>query len=303
MNLNHDHRADAAAGETPVKKEKTDYIINKVIQALDILEQFHDDVDELSPTELSRRLAINEAHIHLLLATLKSRNYIELNNATQNYRLGFKNLELAQTVLRQTDLYRVSHPILADIAGKCGETTAVAVLRKAHVIELDAVQSEQPVQVMPRVGVHLPVHCTAAGKVLIAHASPESLELLFRGETLGRYTPSTVTDLQELKIHLTGIAEAGYAIDDQELDREVRGVAAAIHDYGGRVVGAVAITAPSCRVDLACLRDELAPLVLQGAREISAKLGYHLSEGNGGVIPEARRSAPRGVRTRKPRAA
>ena len=293
-------------GVQPVKKEKTDYIIHKVIQALNILEQFHDEVDELSPAELSRRLALNEGSVNLLLATLKSRNYIEQNGATKNFRLGIKNLELAQTVLRQTDLYRVSHPVLASLAGECGETSAVSVLRKSHVIELDAVQSEHPVQVIPRVGVHLPVHCTAAGKMLIAHGTHEALDGLLNGGALQGYTPNTVTCAGELRLQLLRIVEKGYAVDDEELDRDVRSVAAAIRDYGGRVVGAVVITGPSCRIGLDRLADELIPLVQRGAREISARLGYQeadqpppripLPEGE----PLARRSAsPRAAASRK----
>ena len=281
----------------PVKKEKTDYIILKVIQALNLLEQFHGEVDELSPTQLSRRLAMNEGSVNLLLATLRSRNYLEQNAATQNYRLGFKNLELAQTVLRQTDLYRVSHPVLSRLAGECGETSAVAVLRKSHVIELDAVPSEHPVQVVSRVGVHLPVHCTAAGKLLIACGTELALKGVLGG-ALVRFTPNTLTCAEELRLQLRRIAETGYAIDDLELDREVRGVAAAIRDYGGRVVGAVVITGPSCRISLERLETELIPLVQRGALEISARLGFHEAEhspgsAREGEIPIRRSASPR----------
>jgi len=286
----------AGTGTAPhAKKEKTDYIIHKVMQALNILEQFHDDVDELSLTELSKRLALNEGSVQMLLATLKSRNYIEQNGSTKNYRLGFKNLELAQTVLRQTDLYRVSHPVLAATAAECGETTAVAVLRKSQVIELDAVQSEHPVRVVPRVGVHLPVHCTSAGKVLIARETDEALERIFKGVELTPYTGKTVTSLEELKRQLRLAAVSGYAVDDEELDRDVRSVAAAIRDYAGKVVGAVVITGPSCRISLERLTDELLPLVQRGAREISAKIGFHdaeLERGEAAATPDSPSKRP-----------
>ena len=273
--------------ELQVKKDKTEYIIHKVILALDILEQFHDDVDELTLSELSKRVGMTESGLSLMLPTLISRNYIEQDKISKRYRLGYKNLELAQAVLRQTDLYRVSHPILASMIQQCGENCSVAVLRKSHVIELDSVQSDHPVQVMRRVGVHLPVHCTAAGKMLIAFESEEALELICERGGFERFTPNTLTGIDQLKEHLGRILEQGYAVDDEELDPYVRGVAAAIRDYSGRVVGAVVINGPSCRVDRKRIETELISLVRQGAREISIKLGYN--EAAQPVQPKKRR--------------
>lgn len=259
----------------PAKKEKANYIIQKVVQALDLLEQFHDEVDELGLTELSKRLSLNQSSVAMLLATLKSHNYLEQNKSTGNYRLGFKNLELAQNVLRKIDLYRVAHPVLASISAECGEIAAIAVLSKFHVIELDAIPSDHPVQVVSRVGVHLPVHCTAAGKMLIALKTPLELENLLLGMELSTHTRNTVTCAGALKLKLGEIAQIGYAIDDEELDRDVRSVAAAIRDYAGLVVGAVVITGPSCRISLERLTGEMANLVQEGARQISARLGFH----------------------------
>ena len=267
-------RPAEAASPPAGRREKSDYKIRKVVQALNLLEQFHDDVDELGLGELSRRLAMKEVSVDRLLATLQARNYIEQNRMTKGYRLGFNNLKMAQTVLHQTDLYRVAHPVLASIAERCGETTSVAVLRKSHVIELDAAHSKHPGRGLPRVGLHLPVHCTSAGKVLIARESDQGLEHLLRGVELASYTKNTLTGKEALKLHLRQVLEDGYGVDDEELDREVRSGAAEIRDCVGRVVGAMAITGPSCRIDLHRLRGELVPLAKEGAAAISVKLGF-----------------------------
>lgn len=59
------------------RKDKAEYIIQAVSHALDLLEQFHDDVDELGVTELSKRLKLHKNNVFRLLATLESRGYIE----------------------------------------------------------------------------------------------------------------------------------------------------------------------------------------------------------------------------------
>jgi DNA-binding IclR family transcriptional regulator len=275
-----------------VKKDKTTYIIQKVIQALDILEQFHDDVAELSHAELGKRVEMTATGLTLMLGTLRSRSYLEQDRATECYRLGFKTLELGQAVLRQTDIYRVSHPVLASMEAACGENCAVSVLRKSYVIELDSVQSEHPVQVVKRVGVHLPVHCTAAGKMLVACEGEDAAAALFANAELERYTAHTMTDPEQLQLQLREAMRNGYAVDDEELDPDVRSVAAAVRDYAGKVVGAVVITGPCCRVDRERIVRELAPLAQKGAREISFRLGFHETEIAADAAPARQKKVP-----------
>lgn len=257
------------------KKEKSEYIIQAVSHALDLLEQFHDDVDELGVTELSKRLKLHKNNVFRLLATLESRNYIEQNRVTENYRLGLKTLELGQTFIKQMGLLRQSRPVLENLVRECNETTYVAILKDFHIVYLDVVETDLTVRVVPRVGARLPAYCTAAGKVQIAYMTDEELENYIPTKELKRFTPNTITDRDELKRHLKQIVEQGYAIDNEELDVGVRCVGAPIRDYTRRIVGAVSISGPSMRFTDERLEKELIPMVKRASEEISTKLGYH----------------------------
>jgi DNA-binding IclR family transcriptional regulator len=257
------------------KKDKSEYIIQAVDHALDLLEQFHDDVDELGVTELSKRLKLHKNNVFRLLATLESRGYIEQNRVTENYRLGLKTLELGQTFIKQMGLLRQSRPVLEALVKECNETTYVAILKEFHIVYLDVVETDLTVRVVPRVGARLPAYCTAAGKVQMAYMTDEELENYLPTRELKRYTPSTIADKEELKRHLKKVAELGYAIDNEELDIGVRCVGAPIRDYTRRIIGAVSISGPSMRFDDDRLEKELIPLVKRAAEEISFKLGYH----------------------------
>ena len=257
------------------KKEKSEYIIQAVSHALDLLEQFHDEVDELGVTELSKRLKLHKNNVFRLLATLESRNYIEQNRVTENYRLGLKTLELGQTFIKQMGLLRQSRPVLEALVKECNETTYVAILKESHIVYLDVVETDLTVRVVPRVGARLPAYCTAAGKVQISYMTDEELENYLPAKEMKRYTPRTVTDREELKRHLKVIAEQGYAIDDEEMDVGVKCVGAPIRDYTRRIIGAVSISGPSMRFTDERLEKELIPLVVRAGEEISHKLGYH----------------------------
>ncbi len=257
------------------KKEKTDYIIQSVYHALDLLEQFQGDTDELGVTELSNRLKLHKNNVFRLLATLESRNYIEQNKVTENYRLGLKTLELGQTFIKQMGLLRQSRPILERLVKECNETAYVAILKDFQIVYLDVVETDMTVRVVPRVGTQLPAYCTAAGKAQIAYMADEELENYLPAKELKRFTPNTIADRSELKKQLKQITELGYSIDDEELDMGVRCIGAPIRDYTRRIVGAVSISGPSMRLTKERMEKELIPMVQKAAADISARLGYN----------------------------
>jgi IclR family KDG regulon transcriptional repressor len=256
------------------KKEKSEYIIQAVSHALDLLEQFHDDVDELGVTELSKRLKLHKNNVFRLLATLESRGYIEQNRATENYRLGLKSLELGQTFIKQMGLLRQAKPILERMVAECNETSYVAIFKDGYVVYLDVVETDLTVRVVSRVGSRLQSYCTAAGKVHLAHLSEEELEATLPSE-LEAHTPQTFNSRDALKEELRKIHEQGYAIDNEELDIGVRCLAAPIRDYTRRIVGAISISGPSMRIGDERIEKEMVPLVLSAAEDLSSRLGYH----------------------------
>src|SRR5437762_5054982 len=127
-----------------VRREKTNYVIQSVSHALDVLEQFTGEADELGVTELSKRLKLHKNNVFRLLATLEARGYIEQNKATENYRLGVRCLRLGQRFVTQVGLLRQARPVMLQVARNSRETAFVAVLRNNSVVPLDAVEADQP---------------------------------------------------------------------------------------------------------------------------------------------------------------
>lgn len=261
-----------------MKKERSAYIIQTVSHALSLLGQFNENVETFGVTELSKRLNLHKNNVFRLLATLESHNFVEQDKTTGNYRLGLKNLELGQAIIRQMGFVRQSRQVLEQLAEKCNETCYLAVLKDAHVMYLDVVESDLPVRVVPRVGARLPAYCTAAGKVQLAHKDDEKLRRFLSGRELNLCMSDSVVDINDLKIQFQQIQKQGYAIDDEEMDVGVRCIAAPIRDYTCNVVGAVSISGPAMRFSPERMEEELIPLVKWGAEEISAKLGFHVEK-------------------------
>jgi DNA-binding IclR family transcriptional regulator len=181
-----------------VSREKSNYVIQTVSNALDILDQFYTGVDEIGVTELSKKLKLHKNNVFRLLATLEARGYIEQNKATENYRLGSKCLQLGQTYLRQIGFLQQARSTLKELAKGTKESAFVTLRRGMEIVPLDFVEPENPVRVVSFLGIALPVHCTASGKVHLAFESEAELKERLP-ESLARYTDRTIVDRSELR--------------------------------------------------------------------------------------------------------
>lgn len=242
------------------KKAKSDYLIQSVGRALDLLEAFSAKEGDLGVTELARKLKLHKNNVFRLLATLETRGYVEQDKETERYRLGAKVYEIAAVFLQHLDLRRQARPHLEALAAKSGETAYLAILDRASAVYVDMVECEQAVRVAPRLGRRFPAVATAAGRALLAFLPRERQEEAVAGQA----ESATIVD------HLARVAGDGFAVDQEECEPGVVAVAAPIRDLGKRVLGAVECGAPAFRWTLERVRGELAPLVVGAASQIEA---------------------------------
>lgn len=257
-----------------VRREKSNYVIQSVSHALDVLEQFYGSADEIGVTELSKKLKLHKNNVFRLLATLEARGYIEQNKVTENYRLGLKCLQLGQTYVQQKGFLMQAKLTLRELVDLGKESSFVAVRKGAAVVPLDFVEPQTAVRVVSLLGEPLPLHCTASGKVHLAFDSEEGLSRSLP-ESLVRHTDKTITQHQLLMEELKKIKECGYAVEQGEFMEEVVSVAVPIHDYSRNLVGSLAITGPAHRLTEERVAGEIVPLILKGGSELSKRLGFH----------------------------
>jgi IclR family transcriptional regulator, KDG regulon repressor len=258
-----------------IKREKANYTIQSVSHALDILESFTKNEDELGVTELARRLELHKNNVFRLLATLEHRGYIEQNKSSENYRLGPKTLQIGSLFIEQRECRRQARPVLDNLAASSGETAVVAVLRGNKVIYMDSEDTDKAVRAVSRVGAMYPAHCTAVGKAQLAILSPADVERLYGEPSLAGLTEKSIKTRDGLLAELRKIAEKGYAVENEEADVEVRGVAVVVRDFSKKVVAAIGIIAPASRLtDENIARGGIIGMIQESGKSLSAKLGF-----------------------------
>ena len=257
-----------------MKAVEEKYIIQTVTRALDLLEQFQEGDAELGLTDLTTRLNLQKNNVFRLIATLKAKKYIELNNSTGKYRLGIMTRALGQVATRQIDFVSHARPILSELTLQCNETCYFSVIRDGYTHYLDGVESDLPVRVAHRVGSSRPLYCTATGRVQLAFMEPAKQTDLLSAFEIKGFTASTITDLDTLQIELNNVAQQGFSIDDQEYDAGVMEIAAPVFDSNGTIIGAISIVGPEMRLSGDRLEKELIPLVCLSASRLSTALGH-----------------------------
>lgn len=251
------------------------YIIQTVSRALDLLEQFQAGEAEFGLTDLGNRLNLQKNNVFRLVATLKAKNYIEMNDSTGKYRLGIKTRELGQVAKRQFDFANYARPFLDELKQQCHETCYFSVIKDGHTYFLDGVESDLPVRVSRQIGSSRPLYCTAAGRVQLAFMKPQKQAELLSVSELTGLTPRTITDPDLLRNELKKAVQQNYAIDDQEHDAGVMEIAAPVFDSNGDIVGALSIVGPEARLAGTRLKNELLPLLCRSAASLSSSLGYN----------------------------
>jgi DNA-binding IclR family transcriptional regulator len=235
-----------------------------------------------------------------LIATLKAKNYIEMNTSTGKYRLGIKTRALGQVATRLIDFANYARPFLSDLKQQCHETSYFSVIKDGYTYYLESVESDLPVRVAQQVGSSRPLYCTAAGRVQLAFMGSQRQMELLSGSEMKRLTARTIIDPDVLKNELNKVVQQGYAIDDQEHDAGVMEIAAPVFDSNGAIIGALSILGPEMRLAGIRLEKELLPLVCQSALRLSRILGHYQTQGTLAEI-SLQPSKPK-IKTRKPEA-
>ena len=221
--------------------------VRAVERALDILSCFGQNGPVLSLTEIAEQVSMPKSTVHRYLVTLENKRFINRDEVTGMYHLGFRFIEMASLELQDVDLQRWVQPHLERLSAECGETVDLAVLDGAHVIYLQVIESPQRVKLAATVGQRLPAFCTASGKAFLAYLPDDQVHKIL-SEGLPKYTENTRVSLTDLVQDLRVTRRRGFAISEQEYEKDINAVAAPILDANGCPVAVIAVAGPSFRL-------------------------------------------------------
>jgi IclR family transcriptional regulator, acetate operon repressor len=253
-------QANEAAVTSPTGTQAVD-------RAAQLLREVVHCSDPVTFTELTAATGLAKSTTSRLLMALERAGLVR-RDSRGGFRPGEMFVRYAWRGGAEAGLVGIARPFLDRLGEATGETVNLGVAGNGMVEQIAQVDSTYLIGGTNWVGLSVPLHCAALGKVLLAYRAAQ----LPPGR-LEHRTARTVTSRAALQASLAEVRRRGYAVTDQELEPGLIAVAAPVYSGGGAVVAALSVSGPASRLTRARIADIAAAAVAQ-ASALSAVLGY-----------------------------
>jgi len=225
----------------------------------------------LSLAELAVRLGLPKATAHRLCRQLLDSGFLARDTDERCFAVGPALRQLAFDTLNHGVVRGLRHEVLAALVTQVGETCNFTTLDGTQVLYIDRVEAQWPLRLSLDVGSHVPLHCTASGKLFLAMLPIAERDRLIAELPLPRMTRHTFVTAKALRAECESIAAQGHSWDCEEFIAGLIAVAVPVHDTRGIVRAAIALHAPTARMTLAQAQRML-PALRAAAARMSALL-------------------------------
>jgi len=225
----------------------------------------------LSLADLAARLALPKGTAHRICTQLLAAGFLARDTDERSFVVGPALRRLAFDTLNHGVVRGQRHDVLAALVGQVGETCNFTTLDGTQVLYLDRVEAQWPLRLTLDVGSHVPLHCTASGKLFLAQMPQAGRDALIAQLPLPRMTRNTIVTAKGLRAECDRIAEQGYSCDREEFIAGLIAVAVPVHGDDGAARAAIAVHAPVARMTLDGAVEQL-PALQAAAKRMRALL-------------------------------
>ena len=251
---------------TEKQTSRSNSTVQAVSRAFDILEIVASAGSPISMTDICKQAKLPRPTAHRLLRTLMVSGYI-YQTPHRKYALGTRLISLSRYAGGALGV--ALRPILTKAVVTLDESVSVAMLDQDYARYISHVPSERARRMFTEVGNQVSLHATGVGKAILA-AMPHAQALATIERTqLRAFTPTTITDKDELIREIELTRERSYALDNGEHERGLRCVAVPVP---GDLYLAVSVSAPAERITDYLIKNSIVPTLYCAADDIAGAL-------------------------------
>jgi len=225
---------------------------------------------ELGVTEISRSLRMDKGQVHRYLQSLVHQGFVTKDRETHKYSPGLRPLQMLYALDGKFDVLATAKPHLESLRDLSGETVGLASRVGAHRIHLLQAESNMEIHHRFPSGVPLPIHCGAAGRILLAFTDEEEEVDQILSGSLAQITDATICSGAVLSKKLDEVRRDGYATSLGERVPESQSIAAPVWTWRREVL-ALVVSGPMSRFN-AKATQELIPVLGEAAAALTSAL-------------------------------
>ncbi|MEP1209645.1 MAG: IclR family transcriptional regulator [Rhizobiaceae bacterium] len=238
------------------------------LRTLLILEAVARSDRPLSPTEINNHVGLPKQSIHRLCQTLVDEGFLIREVSGKKLEAAPRTLRMARGLTTSRHLNIARHQVLMSISAQTRETVNFVVPELDGMTYLDRVETDWIFRIELPIGSRVPFHCTASGKCYLASLDAKHFSHLANAIHFEPRTPTTITSKERLNAEVQEVRERGYAIDNEELFKDMCALAVPVNDADGNFLAALAYHGPTQRLDVDTLVDHL-DTMREGAKKLA----------------------------------
>lgn len=221
--------------------ERRDWIAG-LEKGLAVIEAFDAEHPRLTASQAGQRCGMTRTAARRHLLTLAHLGYVATDGKL--FSLTPRVLRLGQAYLESARLPRAVQPYLQRVTAGTGEVAYASVLDQDELVYIARSGTHRQLNTGYMLGARVQAQVTAAGMVLLAMSGPDCYEPWLARQELRAFTSHTVIDRHELRLNLEQIRRQGWALSEQQLEMNYRGIAVPLYDHNDKLVAALSITMP-----------------------------------------------------------
>lgn len=249
--------------------------VQSVERAFAVLRAIAQHSGGVGVSTIARESGLPKSTVARLLVTMEGIGAVERMGDDSGYHIGPAIGALAGDGIFPAQVAAVVRPYLRELVDVAGEDAGLAVPDGDHVLYVDQVHTQTPVQVQDWTGQRLPPHTVASGFVFMASWEPDRLDS-YLAEDLEPFTPQTLVDPVSIRRRIGQVADDGFAWTREEFAEGINGVAAPIHGDRGEVIAALNLYGPAYRFPGDTDAAEVERRVVKVADAITAHLANQM---------------------------
>jgi IclR family pca regulon transcriptional regulator len=228
-----------------------------------------------SLAEIASAVELDKTTCRRFLLTLQEEGYVEFDEVSKRYQVRPLVIELGYAALGSLTAPRLARPYMQDLANEVGGAVNLATLEGDEIVlvarAVADVEKKKLITMNLHVGMHLPAHCTAMGRMLIG-VTHTNVRQFVSSMRLEKLAPSTLISRPQLTAAIGEAVRSGYAVVEDQLSPGHGAIAVAFNGGKGQHY-AMAVSVSTGEFPRVRLERDVLPLL----QKVQAKLNRLMS--------------------------